>query len=421
MATPASKKIKVTGHLEERSGTSGKSNKVYWRMMFTWMDENGERQRKSKSTGLTVKGNKTKAEVMLQDAVKELELLVNSKPLIGEMLFSDLMEEWISSIDPRIKPRSKKPVKLTTFGGYEMNVQKIIVPYFREKGILLSEVTYKDIDAFYDVQLERVTAMTVTKYHANISLALKYAFQKGYIPSYEAIMKRVTRPTPDRFTGKFLKESEVIALVNAIMGHILELGVLLASFYGLRRSEIVGIRWVSINFEANTITIEHTVTVASVASKNVIVADDTTKTKSSYRTLPLIPIIRAKLLEVKAEQEQNRKLCGNSYNKAEGHYIYTDVLGNRIKPDYLSSEFPKFLEKHGFKRIRFHDLRHSCASLLLANGVSLKEIQDWLGHSTFKTTADIYAHLDADSKLATAAKMTWIENTSLAKSMTEAE
>jgi hypothetical protein len=86
---------------------------------------------------------------------------------------------------------------------------------FRAKGILLSELTHKDIDDFYDVQLERVTAMTVTKFHANISLALKYAFPKGYIPSYEAVMKKVTRPTPDRYTGKFLKESETVVLVNA--------------------------------------------------------------------------------------------------------------------------------------------------------------------------------------------------------------
>ena len=168
---------------------------------------------------------------------------------------------------------------------------------------------------------------------------------------------------------------------------------------------------------ANTITIEHTVTVACIDGKNVIIADDTTKTQSSLRTLPLTPVLRAKLLSVRAEQEQNRKLCGRSYNKTEGHYIYTDVLGNRIKPDYLSSQFPIFLEKHGFRHIRFHDLRHSCASLLLANGVSIKQIQDWLGHSTFKTTADIYAHLESDSKLAAAAALTWIGNTSLAREM----
>ena len=416
MATPT-KRIKVNGRLEKRESTNGKNKTGYWRMMLEWTDENGKRERSSRTTGLPVKGNKTKAEEMLRETIKELELLVNNKPLIGEMLFADLMEEWLSFINPLNNPKNKKKIKPTTFGGYEMNVNKAIVPYFRKKGTLLSALSHKDIDEFYDNQLERVTAMTVTKYHANISLALNYAFQKGYIPSCEVIMKKVTRPTPERFTGKFLKESETVELVNAVKGHKLELGVLLGAFYGLRRSEIIGLRWTSINFEANTITIEHTVTVASISGKNVIVAADTTKTKSSYRTLPLIPVIRAKLLAVKDEQEANRQLCGKSYNKEEGHYIYTDVLGNRIKPDYLSSEFPKFLERHGFRRIRFHDLRHSCASLLLANGISLKEIQDWLGHSTFKTIADIYAHLESDSKLTAAAAMSWIENTTLAEEM----
>ena len=77
-------------------------------------------------------------------------------------------------------------------------------------------------------------------------------------------------------------------------------------------------------------------------------------------------------------------------------------MGDRIKPDYITSAFEKALKKHGIRKVRFHDLRHSCASLLLANGVSMKEIQDWLGHSTFKTTADTYAHLAFDSKLSSA-------------------
>jgi integrase len=217
--------------------------------------------------------------------------------------------------------------------------------------------------------------------------------------------------------GKFLKESETVELFEAVQGHKLELGVILGAFYGLRRAEVIGLRWESINFEANTITIEHTVTVAQVDGKHILIADDTTKTKSSFRTLPLIPAIRAKLLEIQAEQERNRKLCGKAYNKKEAIYIYTDALGNRIKPDYLSCEFPKFLEKNGFRRMRYHDLRHSCASLLLANGVPLKQIQEWLGHSDFAITANTYAHLDYNSKLGSAKAMAWIENTTLAQTL----
>ena len=206
----------------------------------------------------------------------------------------------------------------------------------------------------------------------------------------------------------------MVKLFEAVKGHRLELGVIIGAFYGLRRSEIVGLRWESINFEANTITVEHTVTEANIDGKHVIIADDTTKSKSSYRTLPLVPAIRTKLLAIQAEQERNRKLCGKSYNKAESGYIYTDALGNRIKPNYLTTAFPAFLERNGFKRMRLHDLRHSCASLLLANGVSLKQIQEWLGHSDFAITANIYAHLEFDSKLVSAQSMTWINDTSLA-------
>ena len=125
-------------------------------------------------------------------------------------------------------------------------------------------------------------------------------------------------------------------------------------------------KWEAIDFEANTITIEHTVTVATIDGKRVVVEADTTKSKSSYRTLPLVPQFRAKLLAMREEQQYYKKLCGKSYNKKQGVYIYVDQLGNRIKPDYLTRQFPEFMVEHDFRKMRFHDLRHSCDSLLLA-------------------------------------------------------
>ena len=347
--------------------------------------------------------NSKQVSAMLRITTKEHEALLNRLPSYEGMLFTDLMEEWLEAIKPEIK--------LSTFGGYQLNVQKAIVPYFLEREMLLRELTADDINMFYGEQLKSVKATTVLKLHANIGKALKYAVEKDYIT--HSVMDKVKRPKPEKYVGKFLKQSEAIELFEAVKGHKLELGVILGAFYGLRRSEIIGLRWESIDFDKNTITIEHTVTVTYVDGKQKIIAGDTTKTKSSHRTLPLVPEIRVKLLDVKAEQEINRKLCGNSYNKTESYYIYTDALGNRIKPNYLSTEFPKFLENNGFRRMRFHDLRHSCASLLLANGVPLKEIQDWLGHSDFAITANTYAHLDYNSKVASAKAMTWIGSTSL--------
>ena len=103
-----------------------------------------------------------------------------------------------------------------------------------------------------------------------------------------------------------------------------------------------------------------------------------------------------------------------------GEAEYTDPLGNRINPCYLTAAFPKFMIENGFRRMRFHDLRLSCASLLLANGVPLKQIQEWLGHSDFAITANTYAHLEFSSKLTSAQAMTWIDKTSLANG-TEAQ
>jgi len=101
-------------------------------------------------------------------------------------------------------------------------------------------------------------------------------------------------------------------------------------------------------------------------------------------------------------QELNKQVCGNCYNYEYDGFVFVDELGERMRVEYLTNAFPKFLESHGLRRMRFHDLRHSCASLLLANGVPLKHIQEWLGHSDFTTTANIYAHLDYKSKITSA-------------------
>ncbi|WP_283656327.1 MULTISPECIES: tyrosine-type recombinase/integrase [unclassified Paenibacillus] len=115
---------------------------------------------------------------------------------------------------------------------------------------------------------------------------------------------------------------------------------------------------------------------------------DRTKNKASRRTLPLVDTFYELLVRMKEQQEANRLSYGNAYCTDYLEYIYVDALGERIKPGYLTQQFPYFLEKHSFRRIRFHDLRHSYASLLLASSVGMKEVQEWLGHSDYSTTAN---------------------------------
>ena len=138
-------------------------------------------------------------------------------------------------------------------------------------------------------------------------------------------------------------------------GTKLEIPVLLASFYGLRRSEVLGLKWDAIDFEENTLEIKHIVTQASIDGKKVLVQADRAKTKSSLRTLPLVPPIRDRLLMLKGQQETYRRLCGKSYNRDYLGYLCVDEIGNIIRPNYVSEQFPKLLEKNGLRPIRFHD------------------------------------------------------------------
>lgn len=255
--------------------------------------------------------------------------------------------------------------------------------------------------AYYQFELGKgLTANTVIHRHANIRKCLQYAFQIGLIKSNPA--DRVERPRKDKYLATIYNQQELEILFKAVKGDPIELGVILAAFYGLRRSEVVGLKWDAIDFEKKTISIKHTVTQVNVDGKNITVQKDRTKTKSSYRTLPLVPPFEELLRRLKQEQLVNQKVCGAAYCKKYLDYIYVNAMGELVKPNFITQHFEIVLKNHGLKKIRFHDLRHSCASLLYANGVSLRDIQEWLGHSDIGTTSNIYTHLDYSSKVSSA-------------------
>mgnify|MGYP000854051606 CR=1 FL=1 len=376
----------VAGHLREKSG--------YYYAVLNYTDSLGKRKTKWISTGLTVKGNKKRAEAILMDARRNFNP-EEPKVMNGDILFADYMEQWLDII--------KSSVAVPTYASYATTVKKIVAPYFRIKEVTLKNLTAKDIQEFYLKELQRVSASSVIHYHANIHKALKYAVKIDLIDVNPA--DKVERPKKDRYVGSFYDADEVNALFEVAKGTKLELPILFGAFYGLRRSEAIGLKWDAIDFEQNTITIRHTVTSCDIDGKRVLVASDTTKTKSSMRTLPLVPFMRERLLALKEEQKENRRLCGRSYIKDYLDYVCVNEIGDLIKPHYVTTAFPDLLKANGMRHIRYHDLRHSCASLLLANGVPMKQIQEWLGHSDFSTTANIYAHLDYSSKLTSADAM----------------
>jgi integrase len=387
----------VSGHLRERDG-------IYY-IVLSYVDENGKRHTPCRSTKLPVKGNKKRAEAMLQEARREMEETLQcqklarvhaKEPKAKPIFFTDFMNDWLKMMQQNLE--------VTTYAAYEKAIHARINPFFDKNypKLLLQDVTPRHIQAYYSYEIEvnKVSTNTVLHRHANIRKALQYAFKTDLIPSNPA--DKVQRPKKNSNEVNPYKSEELERLFELVKGTQLELGVMLAAFYGLRRGEVVGLKWEAIDFQKKTITICHTVTQTTLEGKSVIVAKDRGKTKSSRRSLPLVAPFEKYLKALKKRQEENRLLCGESYCRKYLDYVYVNELGELINPGWLTQAFPEFLEKHGMRRIRYHDLRHSCASLLYANGVALKDIQVWLGHSDISTTSNIYTHLSYSSKVTSA-------------------
>jgi len=375
---------------------------IYY-IVISYYNENHQRKQLWISTKLKVKGNKRKAEIMLNDYkehynIEKRELIYenimapypnneskesNISQQVEEakgQLFGDYIRDW--------NDENKDILQATTYNGYRAQIERAIRPYFNEKGITLKTITAEDIRTFYKVQLKKVSASTIRRYHANIRKCLQEAFEDEKIAFNPA--DRVKLPKGDTYVGDYYNQEELLQLLNLVKGTKLEFPVCIAVYYGLRRSEIAGLKWSAIDFNYKTMTIMHTVVYCNVDGKARVVAKDRTKTSKSTRTLPLMPAVEEMLLRMKKEQEEHKKFFKSCYNE-EG-YIYVLEDGTPMNPDYITKAFIKFLKETGLKHIRFHDLRHSCATLMRHQGVKLEDIQKWLGHSQISTTEKIYAH-----------------------------
>ena len=373
----------TAGHLQIKNG--------HYYMVLNYVDANGKRKQPWIPTGLPAKGNKKRAEQMLMEMRRNFKIPAAAKDgeLSADMLFSDYMKAWLEI--------TRSSVAITTYTSYSNTVMKKIVPYFQEKKITLGGLQARHIQSYYLHELKTISANTVIKAHAHIHKALKYAVKMDLIPNNPA--DKVERPKKNRYIADYYRQDELEQLLEATKDHYLSLLIQMTVFYGLRRSEVLGLKWDAIDFQRNTITIRHIVSNAVADGKRILIREDRAKTKSSLRSLPLIADLREKLLERKAQQEENKKICGNCYNHEYDGYVFVDPMGKLYVPDEVSDHFRTLLKQKGLRHIRFHDLRHSCASLLLANGVPMKQIQEWLGHSDMGTTANIYSHLDFNSKI----------------------
>ena len=234
-------------------------------------------------------------------------------------------------------------------------------------------------------------------------IALKHAVKRGIIPYNPS--DQANPPKAEKHVGDYYNAQELKKLISVLKDDPLRVPVIIAIYCGLRRSEVLGLKWSAIDFENKQIHIRHKVIEDDTEGTTKIVGVDLLKNHSSYRTMPLLPEVEAELLRERNRQLERKNKLRSGYSQKWEEYVCVDALGDIIKPQYFSEHFKIILKQNGLKEIRLHDLRHSCASLLVAAEVDMKLIQSYLGHSTISITADTYSHLDSKSKESSAEKI----------------
>lgn len=372
----------MTGSLQTKGN-------IYYAVV-NYTDEGGNRKLKWISTRLKVSGNnKRKAEKFLRDVINEHE--ENKMVIAKEILFSDWMLGWLE--------RMKTHVELTTWEGYESYVRAHIVPYFSHRRIMLTALEPKHIQDYITEKLAKgrvdgkggLAIESVKKHRKVMHIALDEALNLNLIP-YNPSDRTKLPKNNNKFVASFYNESQAMELLQIAKDSIIEPAIVLTVYYGLRRSEVCGLKWSAIDFDKDTMVIKNT-----IVRVKTRVEKERTKNKSSYRTFPLLPSVKTYLKSLQRSQKKMQLICGESYFRND--YICKWEDGRPFDPGYITKKFGKLIGASALPQIRFHDLRHSTASILIGMGFGLKEVQEWLGHNDISTTADVYAHLQYSTKV----------------------
>lgn len=349
------------------------------------------RRQKWIALGISTKESKQKALKLMEEKRAEFE---SRMCLAGSTTyFVDYIEKWLNE--------RKGVVQQTTWEGDETYVYRHIIPYFEPLKLLLVDVKPIHIKQYYEYKYTQgrldgkeggLSISTLKKHALILKQSLDCAVLEEYIVSNPtAVVKMPAKEIPVR-EKKFLTLEEANEVIQAFQGHPLQAMIYVTLYYGLRKSEVLGLRWSSIDFRRNTLTINHSV----VKVKGGSIAKDQMKTASSYREYELIEDVRKVLLELRAAQEVNRRLFQREY--IDNDYIFKWENGKPFRPDTITRSVERHLKAKGLPEITYHTLRHSTASILYDMGWDIMDIKHWLRHSSIDVTADIYTHISNNRK-----------------------
>ena len=358
-----------------------------------------------RALGLPEGANKTKVNKAFREVVAQYEQEFWEEQERGGRPPADIpVYDYLVSYLKRVEPELQK----NTIVSYRSMTNGKIRRYFqRRPQLTVGNLKPQDIQDFYQsLFADGVVANTVIHYHALLRRAFQQAFKEERIDANP--FDRVGRPKKNKFHGENYTQEELLTLLHLARGDVIYPAILLAGAMGLRRSEALGVRWSRIDWEKRTVLLDTKIVEYRENGKKKVEPVEEMKNKSSRRTLPLPDPVVEMLQVQKEHREVYRKMFQGSYNTQYLDYVCVNQLGELLRPSYVTDHFRELLEKYGLRHIRFHDLRHTFASLLINQDVPLINVSNFLGHSDLSTTANIYAHLDKASKQASAAVISGI-------------
>jgi len=303
------------------------------------------------------------------------------------------MEEWL---EDHVKP-NRSP---STYRGYEQTMRMYINPILGK--VPLERLNGQDVQRFMNKlatlspaerqgrgrkasRAKSLTSASIQRTHATLRSALTIAMRYGFILNNAA--KNATPPPLEKYKAKPLIEADGLKLLDSVIGHRYEAVTTIGLSLGLRRGEVAGLKWTALNFITGRMDVTHQL--QRVRGEGVVFRK--LKSKSSVRSIQLPKFCLDALIRRRAIQEREQQAAGEKWK--DSGFVFTEKDGGPIMPEKVSTTHTAALKAAKLHHVRFHDLRHTAATLLLAKGVPMKMVQEILGHSSFQITMELYGHV----------------------------